>query len=91
MAGRCIVGGCFRRLLRLDLEFATHSLREIQDSDARERLGFFGRFSLGGTHRGLPFHYHVRRFLEATPEKPSMASREAEERWKRSLSSCLAS
>ena len=26
MAGRCIVGGCFRRRLRLDLEFATHTI-----------------------------------------------------------------
>ena len=26
MAGWCIVGGCFRRRLRLDLEFATHRL-----------------------------------------------------------------
>ena len=29
MAGRCIVVDCFRRLLRLDLEFATHTAKRI--------------------------------------------------------------
>ncbi len=38
MRGKNIVAGCFRRLLRLDLEFATHMLYGVKFEDDPERF-----------------------------------------------------